>query len=144
MLSKEWGKTTWTLFHSLSYNLIDDSHANILFREIQSLCNVLPCPICSKHASNYLKNKKVNNKTELILLLFNFHNEVNKKLKKDIFTIDQHNNLYKLSKLNIILSHFNNVFRGSKGVSIHNLNVRSKKTNFLKYIKSNVNKFTNI
>ena len=143
MLAKDWGKTTWILFHSLSYNLIHDSDAIILFREIVNVCKCLPCPICTKHATNYLKNKKVTNKNDLILLLFHFHNDVNKKLKKKKLTIEEHDNLYKTTKIYNILNYFNNVFRGSRGVSIHNLNVRKKKMAFIKYLHSNNSKFTN-
>lgn len=144
MLVKDWGKTTWILFHSLSYNLIDDSHAIILFREIVNLCKYLPCPICTKHATSYLKNKKITNKNDLILVLFHFHNDVNKNLKKKIFTIEEHDNLYKTTKICKVINYFNNVFRGSRGVSIHNLNVRKNKIAFLKYLQSNINKFSNL
>jgi hypothetical protein len=54
---------------------------NLILILIQ-ICNNLPCPECSQHARqfwNKVKTANIKNKTDLINLLFVFHNMVNKR-----------------------------------------------------------------
>ena len=84
-MSKEWGNAYWDLFHTVSYKLNNDRKATELYNYFITLCSILPCPICREHALKYLskiKKNSINNRERLIDLFFNFHNDVNKNLKK--------------------------------------------------------------
>ena len=78
-----WGRPIWTFFHVTAEKIKPDFFG-IVIREylnyIVLICNILPCPICSQHASEYLRSINLNNiktKDDLINLFFNFHNVVN-------------------------------------------------------------------
>ena len=81
----KWGAPTWTFLHTLVEQFKDTSfHAmrQELFRIIFTICTNLPCPICSKHAQEYLSKININSiqtKQDMIHMLFVFHNEVNKR-----------------------------------------------------------------
>jgi len=88
MISKKsmlWGEPTWTLFHTLAQK-IDENHFSQLSKElfdlIKTICHTLPCPDCAMHASQYVSKVNwsgIRSKRELIALLWDFHNEVNKR-----------------------------------------------------------------
>ena len=68
----------------------DNQKENII-TIIKTICSNLPCPSCSQHASQILRNvnfKFVSKKQDLINLVFNLHNKVNKKTKKKEATKD--------------------------------------------------------
>ena len=78
-----WGRPIWTFFH-VTAEKIKPEFFGIVIREyfnyIVLICNILPCPICSQHASEYMRSINLNNiktKDDLINLFFNFHNVVN-------------------------------------------------------------------
>jgi hypothetical protein len=78
-----WGRPIWTFFH-VTAEKIKPEFFGIVIREyfnyIVLICNILPCPICSQHASEYMRSININNiktKDDLINLFFNFHNVVN-------------------------------------------------------------------
>lgn len=79
----KWGRPIWTFFH-VTAEKIKSEFFDIVVREylnyIVLICNILPCPICSQHASEYMRSINLNNiktKDDLINLFFNFHNVVN-------------------------------------------------------------------
>ncbi len=119
-LSKEtWGNNIWYLFHSLAHKIREDKFDiqknNIIFI-IKTICNTLPCPDCSKDAT-YMLNKidfnTIRNKNDLKMFIFNFHNVINAKLNKQLFSYDSldakynnvnidalYNNLYVIYNIN--------------------------------------------
>jgi hypothetical protein len=79
----KWGRPIWTFFH-VTAEKIKPEYFGIVIRDylnyIVLICNILPCPICSQHASEYMRSVNLNNiktKDDLINLFFNFHNVVN-------------------------------------------------------------------
>lgn len=81
----KWGEPTWTLFHTLAHK-IDESQFSRLSKEfidlIKTICHTLPCPDCAMHASQYVSKvnwSAVRTKRDLIVILWEFHNEVNKR-----------------------------------------------------------------
>ena len=55
------------------------------------ICNNLPCPECALHAKHFwakVKTANINNKIDLINLLFVFHNIVNKRKHLPPFKYD--------------------------------------------------------
>lgn len=81
----KWGKPVWTFFHVMSQK-IKPEYFNLVIKDflnfILMICSALPCPICSTHASEYLRAINFNNirsKDDLINLFFVFHNVVNQR-----------------------------------------------------------------
>lgn len=146
-MTKEWGNAYWDLFHTLSYKLKNDSKANELYNNFYTLCSLLPCPICKKHAMQYLskiKKNSINNRENLINLFFNFHNEVNKNLKKKEFRTDQFKNLYSKKILVNVLNKFSTIYfknNINKGIDIDLLSRKQFFPNFVNFMKSNKHLF---
>tara|TARA_Y100000768_G_C23990935_1_gene692855 strand:- start:8958 stop:9407 length:450 start_codon:yes stop_codon:yes gene_type:complete len=88
----EWGPETWMLLHTIAEKIYDDkfiSSKNEIFQIISLIASSVPCPFCREHATQYLKQHKIhlcNNKHDLKMYLLNFHNNVNVKLKKPVFS----------------------------------------------------------
>jgi len=142
-MSKEWGNAYWDLFHTLSYKLKTDSKANELYKHFYTLCSILPCPICKQHAIQYLskiKKNSINKRDNLINLFFNFHNDVNIKLKKKQFSKDQFENLYSKKKIVNTLNTFSIIYskhNSNKGLDINLLTRQQFFPNFVNFMKSN-------
>lgn len=116
MSKKDWGNISWILMHSLAQKVIENKFVNckqILIKIIFDICNNLPCPDCREHANKLLKSSninKVSNKKELISFLCEFHNIVNKKLKKPTKNIEEVEKQYSMAKLNMIIITFFRVY----------------------------------
>ena len=85
MSPSSWGPSTWIFIHTLVAKLKESSFPligpNVILILIQ-ICNNLPCPECAQHAKQFwskVKTANIQNKTDLINLLFVFHNMVNKR-----------------------------------------------------------------
>lgn len=82
-IKMRWGKPTWHFFHIFSAKIKEEffkQHRMEILQILESICSVLPCPICSKHATEYLINNRflqIQSKAELIEFFYNFHNTVN-------------------------------------------------------------------
>jgi hypothetical protein len=99
--SKEtWGNNIWYLFHSLAHKIREDRfefHKKDIFFVIKTICNTLPCPDCSRDATNMLNKIDFNvikTKNDLKMFLFSFHNAINIKLKKPLFNYENLDNKY--------------------------------------------------
>lgn len=115
-----WGNPTWTLLHTMAANV---SEANFFENRLEilniifAICTNLPCPVCSDHAKSNL-NKigflRIRTKSDLIEILFNFHNEVN--LSKG-YTAFSRALISKYASTNFrhILANFINAFNKSSG-----------------------------
>lgn len=96
-----WGVAIWTLFHIIGEKVSKDNFELLktdIILIIKQICYNLPCPMCTSHATDYLnKNNfdKINNISDFRLFLFNFHNAVNIKKSKPIFSIDELSTKYK-------------------------------------------------
>lgn len=111
-----WGPPIWYFFHTIAHKIKESSFLplkNDILMHIVQICNNLPCPTCSKHASQYLESvdmKKINSKQDLKLMLFQFHNVVNKKLGKPEFSIIELDKKYENAKFERILTIFFHFF----------------------------------
>lgn len=113
MVSKGvWGPAIWYLFHTLSFKI-----KAVHFHEIKdellghfiSICNNLPCPECTEHAQQEIKHldkSKITNKKELCMYFIYFHNKVNVRTKKKIFTFDEFVLKYKNSVTRNVIANF--------------------------------------
>lgn len=108
-----WGPPTWIFFHVLAEKM-NEKKFNVLmpqvFQIIKRLCAFLPCPDCSKHATNFLnkiKMKEIDTKEKFVGMLYLFHNSVNFRKKKKMFNFK---NMIVYKNINII-SAYNNFIR---------------------------------
>lgn len=78
-----WGPPFWYLFHTIAEKVKVDRFPEIrgeLLAIIMMICQNLPCPDCSKHATQYMKENRfmfTETKDGLKNILFHFHNSVN-------------------------------------------------------------------
>jgi hypothetical protein len=108
----KWGEPTWFLLHTLSVKVKESEFKNIrmdLLNRIYAICTNLPCPDCANHAKNYLDNINFNTiqtKEDLKILLFTFHNDVNKKKGYSLFPYEQLDEKYSLAITHNIIRNF--------------------------------------
>ena len=104
-MSKKWSHPTWAFFHTFAEK-VEESFYNrnrdICLQIIKTICNLLPCPICRVHATRYMQKiniQQLPTKEHFKNMLFNFHNDVNRRLRKSSFPKDR---LILYKKRNII------------------------------------------
>ena len=91
----QWGPPLWILFHSIAYKIKEESFSFMgpqFFNIIKQICNNLPCPDCSEHATTFLSRvdfSHIKTKTDFIHLLYAFHNSVNKRKGKPLYNTSQ-------------------------------------------------------
>lgn len=89
--SMKWGQPTWFLLHTLAQKVKAEAFPHIrkdLLDVIFKICNNLPCPDCASHATQHLNGINFNtiqSKEDLQVMLYNFHNIVNKKKGFELF-----------------------------------------------------------
>jgi len=145
-----WGNVTWHLFHTLAYRLKDEYKNEIpnLYNIILEICHNLPCPECKQHAISYFKkiNKSyvISSKENLINFLWKFHNDVNIRLRKSIFSKEQHNELYsKVSVYKIVMNFINIMNENTRNFRMMPANASRINciTKFRTYIMENKHKY---
>lgn len=123
-MSKRWGEPTWYFFHTFIEKITEEfynKNSEKCIKIYKTICFNLPCPICKKHAMNYIKNHKIDRMLTRDLMknfLFNFHNNVNKQLKKpeqNINILEQ----YKKITISKAYQFFNQEFYKQDYVSKH-------------------------
>jgi len=149
MSKKQWGNATWFLFHTLAEKLKPEfsNSAPEIFKIINNICNNLPCPDCQEHATKTLQTVNISNiktREDLIKVIWEFHNKVNSRLNKIIFTEYERDELYKKAITINVINNFIRVMNKRMGNEHGMLNAyyRSKSTEeFVKYINENLYKF---
>lgn len=107
-----WGAPTWALLHTLAEKIHPTSFSskgNELLNVINIICNNLPCPTCAKHASEYMRGINFNaiqSKEQLKKMLFQFHNEVNKRKGYPLFPESELEPTYSKAQIIPILENF--------------------------------------
>ena len=107
-----WGKPTWYLLHMIAEKIQEVKFQELrpqILNMIYSICNNLPCPTCAVHAKDYLNKINlfhISSKEELKIMLFNFHNDVNKRKGYRMFTRQELDNLYIKADPVAIIQHF--------------------------------------
>ena len=103
-MTKLWGPIIWSFFHIYAQQInpvFFKNNTKMCLNVINDICQSLPCPMCTNHAKQFLKNYNFNSiktKEQLILFLFNFHNDVNIRTKKRLFTLEELE-IYKRGKI---------------------------------------------
>lgn len=151
MTIEVWGNATWYMIHCLTYKLKEEhsNKANELFDILYQICVNVPCPYCMEHARNTLtrvNKSKIKSKDDLIKVFFDFHNMVNKRLRKKEFTMNEFSDKYSKSVTVNILQNFMNVFstsvRNDKSIA-QNWSRRRVVSMFTSYIINNKHIFNN-
>jgi hypothetical protein len=107
-----WGAPTWYFFHMMAEKVKPEKFAEIrnkIFDIIKEVCGNLPCPSCTQHANANLSKINFNSirtKEDLKMMLFEFHNSVNKKTNAPLFTIDELNDKYSKGNFINIINYF--------------------------------------
>lgn len=95
-----WGKPTWHFFHTLAYKIKAEAFPLVRAQTLQiimQICASLPCPMCSDHATNYLKKINLNavqTKNDFIDLFYAFHNSVNERKRYRLFLKEDMQSVY--------------------------------------------------
>ena len=91
MSPSNWGPSTWIFMHTLAAKIKEQSFSDVapsLILLLIKICYNLPCPECSEHSKIFwsqVKPENITTKSDLINVLYLFHNIVNKRTKKPIF-----------------------------------------------------------
>lgn len=107
-----WGPAIWYFFHGIAEKINKDKfeeQKDNLFRIMYIVCDNLPCPDCSEHAVKELKKinyKNINTKEIYKELLLEFHNRVNRRLKKTEFTKEDLDKKYSTINLQAMMHNF--------------------------------------
>ena len=134
MYDKYWGPATWTLIHVLAEKLTNNELVKPIIQLIKQICSCLPCPICREHSTlilhKYSMYDKINTTNDLKRFIWEFHNQVNKKLGKPEYNyigLTKYSKYNLLSILNIWLKYFNIFITDVKLYTIKNkINVTKK------------------
>jgi hypothetical protein len=143
-----WGPSTWVFMHTLAAKIKEDSFPLIgpkLIITLIQICNNLPCPDCAKHAKEFWSKVKVvniKNKSDLVNLLFVFHNMVNKRRNVKGF---KYENLKYYETKNVIETY--NIFsrnfntRGNMNLINESFHRNMMIASLKKWIMTNINHF---
>jgi hypothetical protein len=138
------------LFHTLAFKIKNDNFneiKNSLLDFFVLITANLPCPECAEHAQQETRNldkSKITNKKELCIYFLNFHNKVNVRTKKKIFTIKEYISKYKNSVTrNVISNFFINMTKSDHNVKlmINSFYKSNAISSFKKWIIQNASKF---
>ena len=129
MKNISWGNPTWTFLHTFvskinKNNFNENKHDMIDI--IISICSNLPCPECSNHAIEFLNTvyfKNVTKKEDLIEILYVFHNQVNKNLRKPEFS-EEKLEIYNSKDMKEILDTFLKAYNMRPPSALMNLSFR--------------------
>lgn len=105
-----WANAYWYFFHTLSNNLkeekLNTKSLKLIHTFIDSLLISIPCDRCKVDTYTYFQNagfRNIKTKDGFIHFFFNFHNYVNRKLRKNIKKFKVLNN-YRNLNINYYLS----------------------------------------
>ena len=119
-MSKQlWGNSTWYIFHTLAEKLKPDCESEIqtILYHFKQVSFNLPCMDCAKHATDMMQNAKldkVKTRDDLKQFFLEFHNVVNKKLNKPIFSRDECDKLYAKANTVNVVNHFIAVMKSNQ------------------------------
>ena len=136
----KWGPDIWNYIHTYTISIKDDlfyKNKEKISSHLYTIATNLPCPLCSEHAKKYLNRHKMKNiktKYDLIMLFFEFHNEVNKRKNKPLYNYNKLEK-YKLNDINQVANNY--IKTWLRGMNNKHLSYNNNFTNKLhfKYFK---------
>jgi len=145
-----WGAPTWYFFHTIAAKIKTEcfeEHKTQLLQIITNVCNNLPCPSCSEHATRYIQGMNTNTikcKDDLVNFLFVFHNNVNERKHKPQFSYNDLIAKYKNANLINITKHFLYYFKmehHSVRMIADGMHRKRSAANIQKWLQENINIF---
>jgi hypothetical protein len=121
-----WGPCVWYLFHTLSYHIKDTNAAEFEKTKTEfvkfafRIATNLPCPECSQHATQFVGRVNpalIKTKEQLNGLFIDFHNAVNQRKGKPVFTRDEAYAKYKTANVRLVIEYFFQIY-GKKTVNV--------------------------
>jgi hypothetical protein len=112
-----WGPPFWFFFHTLAEKVKPElfyENRDAIFGIVREICNNLPCPTCTSHATQYLNNINFNaiqTKQDFAMMLFEFHNSVNKRKNIPIFPYSELQPKYEKAIFINIVNHFMHFYK---------------------------------
>ena len=146
---QEWGNATWYLFHTLAFKMRDEHFEELkddFLTICANICTNLPCPDCSEHATKIMFNVKrdhIKTKKDLQLFFFDFHNSVNRRVRKPVFNEEQMFMYHKAITKNIVFNYITIMSRNQNNIKLLSNSFHRDMTMnyFKKWITHNSNKF---
>lgn len=120
-----WGPCVWYLFHTVAHHIKEDhpkfeTAKNEFIAFSFRIATNLPCPECSQHATAYISKitpQMIKTKHDLKMLYINFHNAVNIRKGKPVFTLEESDAKYKNANIKLIIEYFFQIY-GKKTINI--------------------------
>lgn len=118
-----WGPPIWLFIHSLASKLKHEMYGNIggqLFNMIKRITAYLPCPDCSRHAVSFLSginSTTIKTKEDLIRVLYLFHNSVNVRKNKSLYSFSNLN-IYETTNLQQAYNNFRKVYHNRGNINL--------------------------
>jgi len=151
MQKKVWANAVWMLFHTLAEKIKPEhapSEIAILFEHFTSICNNLPCPDCQAHAMQIMTrvNKSVvcASRESLIHFMWQFHNNVNARLKLPQFPRAALDDRYKKSSTPAVVRNFMRIMSATTNnekTMMHAFHRHLYLKRFTEYIRGNSQKY---
>ena len=116
-----WGNATWFLFHTIAARINPEyykNNVNMIWNFISECCGNLPCPFCRAHATAHLKTisiHQINTRAKLEKVFFDFHNIVNRRLRKRLFKQNELEKYKRANLRNIFINFEHKYFRAYFG-----------------------------
>lgn len=151
MSKTKWGPIVWNMLHCLTLKIkpkfFEQEKSNILLI-INNICSNLPCPICSVHATQFIKKHRMNlikNRDELIAFVFHMHNDVNKRLKRKLASKDVLKQYEKIKFADVCNEFFRIYFMGVRGnrMIMHSMHKEIASNKIFKILKGSLYKYVN-
>lgn len=146
----KWGEPVWFLFHTLAHKIKEEEFSNIrleIIGFIVSICQNLPCPSCTNHATEYMKNvnfNRIETTNDFKRFLFDFHNKVNKEKGYPIYEFDKLDEKYERANTVNIINHFFTHYNNKQfNVNMITANMHRERiiVSFKKWLNDNIMKF---
>lgn len=114
-MTKTWGIPIWCFLHAWIAKIKPDHYLKVkeeVLNHIKMICASLPCPDCAQHATLYMNPitiKHVPTQLTCVKMLWEFHNSVNVRLNKPVFSFESLE-IYKRVNLQIMFNAFATAF----------------------------------
>ena len=149
MSNNYWGEITWIFLHTIAEKIKDKDYQHeklVLLNLVKRICSNLPCPDCKQHAVHFMKRVNITHiatKIDFKILLFNFHNEVNGRLKKEIpdqTILERYKQIDMVETCKKFIRIFSRPVHNNR-LMMDSLNRNLFMKDLLKYLENNMDKF---
>ena len=147
MNTTRWGRPLWIFLHTFCEKIKNEvfiQKKEFILSLIHSMLTSLPCPTCQKDTNHYLKRHNIfqlKTKEHCIQYLIDFHNHVNIKLGKPVYT---DSGIYSKQSFryiyNVFIQYYKN-YRSSMFISIESTYRREVCNRVTDYINNNMRDF---